>query len=344
MKTIQRAAQLISFAICTGTIMLLATSAPAQNLFVADSNLGTVYEFTPSGARSTYASGLSLPTGLAFDSAGNLFVAEQFAGTIIKITPDGSQSTFASGLGSPRMLVFDSAGNLFEADPGGACINEFTPQGVKTTFASGLSNPWGLAFDNAGNLLVACELANEIVKITPGGVQSVFATGLNGPGGLALDSKSNLFVTTLAGGEPPQNLVKISSGGTQTLIYSGLDYPFGLAIDSSNNVFVAQNGNGTILNFGTGAPVIFASGLNSDGPYGMVFHSHPNFLKLQAAVTNGTFQLTVTMSSPSSNTIVQASTDLVSWTNIYTNMPPFTYTDSLAVPWRFYRGLLSTNN
>ena len=42
-------------------------------LFVSDFFSNNIYEFTPGGARSTFASGLNQPLGLAFDSAGNLF-------------------------------------------------------------------------------------------------------------------------------------------------------------------------------------------------------------------------------------------------------------------------------
>ena len=44
----------------------------AGNLFEADFNTGHIYEFTPGGVRSTFATGLHSPWGLAFDSAGYL--------------------------------------------------------------------------------------------------------------------------------------------------------------------------------------------------------------------------------------------------------------------------------
>jgi uncharacterized delta-60 repeat protein len=55
--------------------------------------------------------------------------------------------------------------------------------------------------------------------------------------------------------------------------------------------------------------------------------------------TNGTFQLTIT--GPATSTIIQASTNLVNWVPVYTNTPPFTYTDSNASshPYRFYRAV-----
>src|SRR5438132_11442392 len=68
-----------------GAIFALAITAHAQNLYVSAHTPGTganhhsILEFTPSGAQSTYASRLSFPRGLAFDSLGNLFAAETLA-------------------------------------------------------------------------------------------------------------------------------------------------------------------------------------------------------------------------------------------------------------------------
>src|SRR5262245_30272596 len=100
--------------ICAGMACLLSPSTQAQNLFEADFNGGLIYSFTPDGARSAFASGLTLPDGVVFDSAGNLFVAE-LGGTILKFAPDGTSSTFASGLALSSALAIDSAGNLYAA-------------------------------------------------------------------------------------------------------------------------------------------------------------------------------------------------------------------------------------
>src|SRR4029077_13577731 len=109
-----------------------------------------IYKFTPGGARSTFASGLSYLYALAFDSADNLFVTEASSsgdGYVGKFTPNGVQSTFAE-LGGPLGLAFDSAGNLFVAERDSGNIYKFTSSGVRTIFAK---IP-GLVLDQTGFL------------------------------------------------------------------------------------------------------------------------------------------------------------------------------------------------
>ena len=67
------------------------------------------------------------------------------SGTILEITPGGVQSTFASGLSNPTGMAFDTADNLFVADAGNGNVYEYTPGGVRTTVATGLQQPIGLA-------------------------------------------------------------------------------------------------------------------------------------------------------------------------------------------------------
>ena len=53
------ASQPIARVVCLGAIILICSSAPAQNLFVSsDAGGGNIYEFTSNGVRSTFASGL----------------------------------------------------------------------------------------------------------------------------------------------------------------------------------------------------------------------------------------------------------------------------------------------
>src|SRR5947207_1471650 len=134
---------LISRALCLGAVMLICTSALAENLFVSggDANGGKISKFTWDALQSTFASGLRQPQALAFDSAGNLFVSDYGIGSILEFKPNGARRTFALGLAGPMGLAIDGAGNLFVADysSGGSDSNiyEFTPRGVRSTVVKG---------------------------------------------------------------------------------------------------------------------------------------------------------------------------------------------------------------
>jgi len=87
------------------------------NLFVSietfsDPGADSIVYFSPTGVKSTFATGLTTPRGLAFDTSGNLFVAEAGVpeipgGDILKFPPGGgSHTVFASGFGRPEFLTF----------------------------------------------------------------------------------------------------------------------------------------------------------------------------------------------------------------------------------------------
>jgi hypothetical protein len=76
------------------------------DLFACQFYDGNIFKITASGTRSTFASGLVNPTGLAFDLSGNLFAATS-AGLILEFTSAGVSSTFANDSQSlPNSLAF----------------------------------------------------------------------------------------------------------------------------------------------------------------------------------------------------------------------------------------------
>ena len=245
----------------------------ADYLFVANSGTGEIYRFAPDGARSTFASGLAGPVGLAFDSHGNLFASDYFAGSIYKYRPDGSRTTFASGVGNPAMLAFDRDGNLYSADRlGSGDIYKFTPDGVRSTFGSVPSrSPWAMTFDSGGNLFVA-DNTDSILEYSPSGVRTVFASGLPNPMSLTFDRSGNLYAG-LGGGRG--EIREFSRDGTQSVFATGL-LPLCLAFDADDNLLesdgVTPNSVKLFLNSGgvlSSTPVTFASGLNY--PYALAF-------------------------------------------------------------------------
>src|SRR5438067_48751 len=135
------------FAGLTAALLPSNILAAPGDLFETDQGSSTIFKFTPVGAKSTFATGLGGPFGLAVDGFGNVFEANFNTGTIFKFTPAGVKSTFASGLNGPVALAFDTSGNLFATDHASGTIVKFTPAGAKSTFASGLNEPSGLAFE-----------------------------------------------------------------------------------------------------------------------------------------------------------------------------------------------------
>src|SRR5262249_26005825 len=207
-SAISLAKQLFSSVACVGAVILICTSASAQNLFVSGSDArgGEIFKFTWDGAQSIFASGLTDPSDVAVDSAGNLFVLDfaplEYVGNwvLYKYTPNGFRTIFASGL-SDSYLSVDGAGNVFVADYNNGKIYKYTPDGARTTFASGLYYPVGMAFDGAGNLFVADNTngnihQGRIYKYAPDGSRVIFAVldPSDLPQDLAFDSMGNLFM------------------------------------------------------------------------------------------------------------------------------------------------------
>jgi sugar lactone lactonase YvrE len=273
---------------------------------------GFVYKYTPTGVQSTFASGLSRPRGVAFDTTGNLFVANTafdgttYQATIVKIKPRGVQSTFAT-LSSSNFfaegLAFDSSGNLFVAagDPNDpnfpsspSTIFKFTPDGAESTFGSVPGLSFGLAFDSAGNLCVPDgggegRVFQAIWKFTPDGTKSVFVgpcafcalPPVAAPVGLAFDRFGNLFVSTPSSPDVlnGDSILKFTPDGVGSTFATGLNHPRGLAFDRGGNLFVAeirQDGPGDILKFTPdGNMTVFASGIGPGANGG------PEFVAIQ---------------------------------------------------------------
>lgn len=238
---------------------------PLQNLFLAGNQSGKFYEFGSSGAQTTFASGLSQPFGLTFDSAGNAFVGDVGNGNVYKFTPGGVKTTFASGL-QPTNIVADSAGDVFVADTLGGNILEFDPVGIqRPDFATGLNQPTGMTFDNGGNLYVG-DANGNINEFPPSGGSFVYASGLpvNDSFSMAFDSLGNLFVLDETGG----NIFEIPpGGGSPTAFASGLSAPVGLTCDADNDVLVAvADGSQRIFKYTPdGSQYTFASGISGLG-------------------------------------------------------------------------------
>jgi sugar lactone lactonase YvrE len=308
-------------------VLLFLTKAPGQNLFVTGLN-GNLIQITTKGVQLTNASALNNPSGLAFDKSGNLFIANFSADDILKMTPTGMVSTYAQGLDDAYNVAFDSTGNLYVAGgtiPSEGYITRIAPNGTQTPFASALSQPYGVAFDSTGNLFEADAGTGDIFEFTTAGVQSLFASGFGTPYGLAFDTQGDLFAADFSS----NSIVEFTnSNGTLSanpaVFATGLHGPVGLAFDNSGNLFVANYGNNSITEIAPdGTETTFASGLN-DYLFGLAIQPLP---KLQNGLVKGGIRLNVMTPSPYYSTVVQISSNLVNWSDFYTNTSSGSFTN-----------------
>ncbi|HKQ77989.1 MAG TPA: hypothetical protein VJ810_30105, partial [Blastocatellia bacterium] len=167
----------------------------AGNVYISDSNNHRVRRVAPNGVITTYAgtgvpdfggdggpaaqARLSLPTGLALDSAGNLYIADSGNARVRKVTASTGVITTVAGNG----LVG------FSGDGG---------QATEATFKL----PFGVAVDRNGALYICDTRDNRIRRVgTNGVITTICGTGVagyNGDGRPALGAQigSGGFMTT----------------------------------------------------------------------------------------------------------------------------------------------------
>jgi hypothetical protein len=240
-------------------IVLTARSSNADTLFVSvddPSNpaAGVIDQISPGTAGSditTFASGLTRPSGLAFSSTGTLYAATtNVTGRSVNIdafSPAGSATTVVSGMAGDALhgLAFDSQGNLYVglADQG---VDKITPGGqVSPTSASYGQN---VAIGPQGNLVSAATMSNELFNAATTSSASVSDNRINTPLGMAYDSQGNLYVANAV----TDAIYKMTPSGQVSLFASLADSPdpfpagapvsfYGLAFDSLGILYVAES-------------------------------------------------------------------------------------------------------
>ena len=243
--------------------LLADLTAHAQTLYVSMNGTGSVKAVTSAFTVTSpaFATGLTAPKGVTFDSSGNLYVAENIDGTltsvISKITPAGTKSTYATGLQRPIDLAFDTSGNLFISDyigaanSGNAIMKVAPGGGAATTFVSGsqLNSPFGLAFNSTGTLFVSNRDNGSISQIATNGTVSTFlgASTFSEPNDLVFDSSGNLFVSSFNTGA----ISKVV--GTTVSSFGNVSNALGLAFNPvTGSLLVASQGGSSIYEIGAG--------------------------------------------------------------------------------------------
>jgi uncharacterized protein (TIGR03437 family) len=247
----------------------------AGNLYIADSfnnrirkvSGGTITTvagsgsdgFAGNGGPATSAS-LSLPAGMAIDSAGNLYIADAGNNRIRKVSGgtittfagngaasfsgDGGPATSAS-LNFPSGVAFDSAGNLYIAD-----INN---QRIREVLAE---SPPAPSVTSAGIVNAA---SFQSGAVAPGEMISIFGAGIGPVTGTLWQIVNGLAPTTLA-------QTKVSFNGTPApLVYVSATQinaivPYEVAGQSTVSMQVSYQGslsNSVSLSVAATAPALF---------------------------------------------------------------------------------------
>jgi len=186
--------------------------------------------------------------------------------------------------------------------------------GASSTAAYGISGTNISGFYESGYYYGFVYNGRTYTTLSVPGADDTYAEGISG------NTIVGAYATSGSIGAPTQAfLYNTNSGNYTTLSIQGATTSFAYGV----------SGNSIVGGYDT-----------STGDYGFLATAVLP-LNLMSAVGGGQFHLIV--SGSTSSTIVQASTNMLSWVPVYTNTPPFTFTDTTMtlLPCRFYRALAS---
>jgi len=252
------------------------------------------------------AASFNNPTGIVIDSAGNLYVCDTNNGTVRKVTSAGVVTTLAGsassrgsqdGTGSaasfvnPTGIAMNSAGDIFVTDSTNDTIRKITTAGVVTTFAgvaksvgdvdgagtaARFNNPMGVTINTTTNYLYVADTNNHTIRR----INTIDIAADTTAGTAAVPAGT---VTTLAGS------AGVSGAFDGAGPYALFNLPMGVSVDSSSNVYVADTGNSCIRRIGSTGTVITIAGIagitgNRDGTFTAALFNQPQGVLVSSSI------------------------------------------------------------
>jgi hypothetical protein len=141
----------------------------SNNLWSAGSGIVNSIEKVSSTGTLTSYSATNSPYGIAIDAAGNVYYSQE-TGNIMKRTVAGVTSTFATGVSQPNGMTFDTTGNLIVVDKAAGEIKKISSTGVVSTIITGMANPTNVAYAPNGDLYISTGSQGRIFVLPAGGV------------------------------------------------------------------------------------------------------------------------------------------------------------------------------
>ena len=254
--------------------------------------------------------------GLEVDHGGNIFVLDSDSGTISKFNPEGRLLGSFGSLGTdfkefvdPTGISLDLEGNIYVADTGNARIQMFDKQGkfVGAFGSMGLlsvgvaeagyqkpeenkrhelfESPEAITVGLSGNLYVVDRRAGSVnIFDSDGNYIKSFGTMVS-PRGIAMDSYGNIYVVEQGNNRVvkfDQNGKMLKTWGTFGSDNGMFKAPYGIVIDSSDNVYVADSVNDRIQKFNSDGTFIAKLGIRGTSagqfisPHGLTIDSSDN--------------------------------------------------------------------
>ncbi|MFI6777310.1 serine/threonine-protein kinase PknD [Nocardia sp. NPDC050412] len=200
---------------------------------------------------------VSLPTGVAVDTAGNVYITDMGNDRVMKLAAGASTPTPLpfTGLKNPQDVTVDTAGNVYVSDTSNDRVMKLAAGASTPTPLPfpGLKDPHGVAVDSAGDVYVADRGNDRVMKLTADGsaLTTLPLMGLQGPDSVAVDTAGDVYVTELG----TEHVTRLAAGASAPTIFpfTGLKDPQGLAVDAAGNVYVVDWGNKWVVMMAAGA-------------------------------------------------------------------------------------------
>ena len=264
------------------------TADRAGNIWIANSNIASVVELSPTGRFigrfNPQGAKLNGPFDVAVSAVGDIWVTNSDGASLTQFDRNGNlianRAPAGASLNSPLGIAIDRDDNVWAANFDGNSVSELLASGGYATglnFApagAAFDGPVMLSFDSAANLWAGNFSGSSISELT---ATSAYATGfnfapagasLNSPLGLELDTADNLWTSNVAASHVSE-LTSASSYATGVALAppgAALSHPAGLKIDSADNVWAVNFDTGDLSELAAGCSTVSCDAINLDPP------------------------------------------------------------------------------